>query len=183
MSHDPFRQAWIDDIRATLAATKKSADRALAQVGDEAFFARISEESTTLAEIVKHMAGNMRSRWRDWLTTDGEKPDRNRDNEFVIGPEDTRGALMERWEAAWALAFAELEKLQPEDLDRTVTIRGEPHSVCKALNRQLGHLSQHAGQIVFLARHLAGDDWKTLTIPRGGTEAFNAAMARKFSKE
>ena len=180
---DPFRQVWIDDIRARFVATKKLADRALAQASDEAFFARISDESTTLAEIVKHMAGNMRSRWTDWLTTDGEKPDRHRDNEFVIGPEDTRAALMERWEASWALAFEELEKLQPADLDRTITIRGEPHSVCEALHRQVGHLNQHAGQIAFLARHLAGSSWKTLSIPRGGTEAFNAAMARKFSKE
>ena len=178
---DPFRQAWIDDVRACLTATKKSADRALAQVDDDAFFERISEESTTLAEIVKHMAGNMRSRWTDWLTTDGEKPDRRRDNEFVIGPDDTRSVLMQRWEAAWALALRELEALQPEDLDRTITIRGEPHSVCKAVHRQMTHLSQHAGQIVFLARYLAGEGWKTLTIPRGGTEAFNAAMARKFS--
>ena len=181
MTHDPFRQAWIDDIRARLFAAKKMADRSLAQVGDEAFFARISEESTTLAEIVKHIAGNLRSRWTDWLTTDGEKPDRHRDNEFVIGPEDTRAALMERWEAAWALVSRELDALQPADLDRTITIRGEPHSIVTALHRQLGHLSQHAGQIAFLARHLAGDGWQTLTIPRGGTEAFNAAMARKFS--
>ena len=180
---DPFRQAWIDDIRARFQATKASADRALEQVGDEAFFERISEESTTLAEIVKHMAGNMRSRWQDWLTTDGEKPDRDRDNEFVIGPEDTRPALMERWEASWALAFDELGKLSPDDLDRTIAIRGQPHSICEALHRQVAHLNQHAGQIVFLARHLAGGGWKTLTIPRGGTEAFNAAMARKFSNQ
>ena len=179
---DPFRQAWIDDIRARFEATKRSADRALAQVGDEAFFERVSKESTTLAELVKHIAGNMSSRWRDWLTTDGEKPDRHRDQEFEIGPEDSRAALAQRWEASWALAFRELDRLTPADLDRTITIRGEPHSVCEALHRQVAHLNQHAGQIVFLARHLAGDEWKTLTIPRGGTEAFNTAMARKFSK-
>jgi uncharacterized damage-inducible protein DinB len=179
---DPFRQAWIDDIAARLESTKKIADRALAQVDDEAFFARISPESTTLAEIVKHMAGNLRSRWTDWLTTDGEKPDRDRDSEFEIGPADTRAALMERWEAAWALGARQLEALTPEDLDRTIPIRGEPHSICTALHRLLGHMNQHAGQIAFLARHLAGEGWKTLSIRRGGTKEFNAAMARKFGQ-
>ena len=179
---DPFRQAWIEDIAARLATTKKLADRALEQVDDEAFFARISAESTTLAEIVKHMAGNLRSRWTDWLTTDGEKPDRDRDTEFEIGPEDTRESLMERWEAAWALGSRQLAALQPEDLDRTILIRGEPHSICTALNRLLGHMNQHAGQIAFLARHLAGGGWKTLSIRRGGTKEYNAAMARKFGQ-
>jgi hypothetical protein len=177
---DPFRQAWIDETRARLQATKSLADRALLQVSDEAFFQRISPESTTLAEIVKHLAGNLRSRWTDWLTTDGEKPDRDRDSEFVIGPDESRASLMERWEAGWSLAFRGLDALQPEDLDRTITIRGEPHSICQALQRQLAHHNQHAGQIAFLARHLAGAAWKTLTIPRGGTKDYNAAMARKF---
>jgi hypothetical protein len=177
---DPFRQTWIDDIGKRLQAAKKLADRALIQVGDEAFFHRISEESTTLAEIVKHVGGNLRSRWTDWLTTDGEKPDRDRDTEFVIGPGDTRPSLMERWEAGWTLAFNGVQALSPEDLDRTIAIRGQPHSICEALHRQVGHMNQHVGQIAFLARHLAGDAWHTLTIPRGGTKEFNAAMARKF---
>ncbi|MCB1020880.1 MAG: DUF1572 family protein [Bryobacterales bacterium] len=179
---DRFRQVFIDDMAARLATTKKLADRSLAQASDAAFFERISPESTTLAEIVKHMAGNMRSRWTDWLTSDGEKPDRDRDSEFEIGPEDTRASLMERWEAGWALGARQLAALPPEDLDRTILIRGEPHSVCEALHRMLGHMNQHAGQIAFLARHLAGDNWTTLTIPRGGTKEFNAKMARKFGQ-
>ena len=124
---------------------------------------------------MKHMAGNMRSRWTDFLTTDGEKPDRRRDSEFVSEGED-RAAITLRWEEGWRTVFDALASLGPGDLSRTVTIRGEPHAVVEAVNRQLSHYGQHTGQIVFLAKHLRSSAWKTLSIPRGGSESFNERM-------
>ncbi len=128
------------------------------------------------------MAGNMRSRWTDFLATDGEKPDRNRDSEFELEPGDTREALLLRWETGWRCLFEALAPLSSDDLARTVRIRGEPHSVLKAINRQLTHYAYHAGQIVLLARHFAGGKWQSLSIPRGRSEEFNAA-ARKKARE
>jgi hypothetical protein len=125
---------------------------------------------------MKHMAGNMRSRWTDFLTSDGEKPDRRRDSEFLLEGEDRR-AVEESWEEGWRRVFAAVEPLGAEDLMRTVTIRGEPHTVVMAINRQLSHYAQHTGQIVFLAKHLKSSAWETLSIPRGQSESFNAKMA------
>ncbi|MGH1364446.1 MAG: DUF1572 family protein [Calditrichia bacterium] len=158
---------------------KVMAEKALAQVSDEQFFADIHSGGNCLAVIVKHMAGNMISRWTDFMTTDGEKPDRHRDNEFIISSENSREELMAYWESAWAVCLTEIEKLSPEDLAATITIRREAHSVVDALLRQLAHYAYHIGQIVFVARWHAGEKWKTLSIARGQSDAFNAKMMGK----
>jgi hypothetical protein len=159
---------------------KRLADRAVAQVSDEDLFVMLDEESNSIAIIMKHIAGNMRSRWMDFLTSDGEKPDRNRDSEFVIEDEDTKENVLKHWEVGWRCLFEALAPLVPEDLNRTVLIRGELHSVVQAINRQLTHYGYHVGQIVFLARHLAAGRWQSLSIPRGQSETFNAAMRKRM---
>lgn len=155
---------------------KGLAERAMAQIDDEVFFAVLDPEANSIAVLVKHMAGNMRSRWRDFLTSDGEKADRDRDREFIITPADTRAALMLRWEEGWQLLFAALEPRVGTDLLRTVFIRGEPHTILEATNRQVAHYAYHVGQIVFLAKHARSQDWQSLSIPRGQSAQFNAAM-------
>lgn len=169
---DSLAEHYLKDVVRVFRGQKKLADGAAAQVSDEEFFRAIDAESNSIALIMKHMAGNMRSRWTDFLTSDGEKPDRRRDSEFLVEGED-RAAILERWEAGWGTVFETLESLRPEDITRTVTIRGEPHTVVEAVNRQLSHYGQHAGQIVFLAKHLRSSDWKTLSIARGRSEEFN----------
>ncbi len=148
----------------------------MAQVTDEQLCATLDPEMNSIAVIVKHMAGNMRSRWTDFLTTDGEKPDRNRDMEFCDGPPD-RPALMRVWDEGWATVFGALEPLTEADLARTITIRGEAHSVMQAINRQLAHYPYHCGQIVFLAKHLQSAKWRSLSVPRNGSQEFNARVA------
>lgn len=170
---------YLDETGKRFADLKKRADRALAQVSDEQFFAQLDAGSNSLAIIVKHLGGNLRSRWRDFLTTDGEKPDRQRDSEFVIEPGDTRASLMERWETSWRYLLDTLAALKPEDLERTVVIRREPHTVGKAILRGHGHTAEHVGQILLLAKHYAGANWQTLSIPRGRSEEFNAMMLEK----
>src|SRR5689334_5574134 len=150
------------------------ADAAVAQVPDAKWFVRIDPEANSLALLMKHMAGNMRSRWTDFLTSDGEKPDRDRDGEFEE-EKDSPASVRARWEEGWARLFAAIEPLTAADLDRTITIRGEPHSVLQALQRQLTHYAYHVGQIVFLAKHLAGPAWKSLSIPRGKSKEFEVA--------
>jgi hypothetical protein len=162
---------------------KAQGDRALAQVTDEEFFRQLDAESNSLALIVKHVAGNLHSRWRDFLTTDGEKPERNRDTEFELSTSDTREHVMRRWEDGWAILFRELEPLSSADMLRRVTIRGEPHTVVQCIQRQLTHYGEHCGQIVFLAKHLAGPRWKTLSIPRGQSGEFNAKMRQEFDTQ
>ena len=166
----------LDEARSQFANLKTLADGAFAQADDRAFFAVPAEDANSIALVVKHMAGNARSRWTDFLTTDGEKPDRRRDREFELAPEDTRAALMAAWGEGWAALDKALAPLAPEDLLKMVTIRGEPHSVLKAIDRQLTHYGYHVGQIVLLARLARGADWKSLSVPRGGSEAFNARM-------
>jgi len=172
---------WLDDAKLEFRRMKRQAEKALAQVSDEEFFRALDPESNSLAVIVKHIAGNLRSRWTDFLTSDGEKPDRNRDSEFELGPADSREALMARWEAGWNL-LAEALALTPEDAGRTVLIRSEPHTVVQAVDRQLTHYAGHVGQIVFLAKHLSGPRWKTLSVPRGQSVTFNARMAEKSTQ-
>lgn len=158
---------------------KKLAERAMAQCPDDALFVTLDPESNSIAILVKHMAGNMRSRWRDFLTTDGEKPDRNRDTEFEAPPA-TRAELLELWERGWKYVFDALEPLSESDLTRTVTIRSEPHSVMQAINRQLAHYAHHAGQILFLAKHLTfvrTGKWESLSVPRGKSADLNARVA------
>ena len=165
----------LSQARTYFEAVRRKAERALAQVDDAQYFRRIDAESNSLALMVKHVAGNLRSRWTDFLTTDGEKPDRNRDGEFETDAADTRAALTQRWDEGWATLFATLDALTPSDLGRTVMIRSEPHTVLEAIERQKEHYAYHVGQIVFLARHLAGPGWTSLSIPRGQSEAFHAA--------
>jgi Protein of unknown function (DUF1572) len=155
---------------------KKLAERAMAQAPDDALFKELDAQSNSIAIIAKHVAGNMRSRWTDFLTSDGEKTWRNRDSEFE-GPPKTREELMAMWESGWNCLFTALEPLSESDLLRTVHIRSEPHSVMQAINRNLAHTSHHIGQIVYLARHFAGDAWQSVSIPRGKSVEFNAKVA------
>jgi hypothetical protein len=164
---------YLEDIRRQFHGQKKLAEKAMAQVDDAQFFSLLDPESNSIALVVKHIAGNLRSRWTDFFSSDGEKPDRHRDTEFEAGQEDTRTALMGRWESGWGVLFEVVDSMKPEDLTRTVTIRDEPHSVVKALNRQLAHYAYHVGQIVFLAKHFAAGRWQSLSIPRGQSETFN----------
>ena len=157
---------------------KKLAERAIEQVSDEEFFAAIDEEANSIAVIVKHIAGNLRSRWSDFLTSDGEKPDRNRDTEFELIA-DTRESLMKFWEDGWQTLFDAIEPLTPDDFSRTITIRGEPHTVVEAINRQLTHYSYHIGQIVLLAKHFRSSEWKTLSVPKNRSAEFNKYLADK----
>ena len=152
---------------------KSLADRAMAVLDDAAFFATPGPETNSVAITAKHIAGNLHSRWTDFLTTDGEKPDRNRDGEFELSGGDTRASIMQAWESGWAKVFATLDALDDDDLGRTVQVRWESHTVLAAVQRQLGHAAYHAGQIVQLARHFAGAAWQPLTIPRGASEAYN----------
>lgn len=163
--------AYLADLRIQFEKLKVQAEKALAQVTDDQLGVTLDAESNSLAILVRHMAGNLRSRFTDFLTTDGEKPDRNRDGEFESGRRLTRAGLMADWEAAWAALFATLDGLTPDDLLRDVSIRGERMSALQALNRALVHHASHVGQIVFLAKHLAGAGWTTLSIPRRRDEA------------
>jgi hypothetical protein len=169
---DTLAELYLKEAVGAFRGQKRLADGAIEQVSDEELFRSIDAESNSIALIMKHMYGNMRSRWTDFLTTDGEKPDRRRDSEFLVEGEDRR-AITERWESGWQTVFDALAPLTPEDLLREVTIRGEPHTVVKAINRQISHYGQHTGQIVFLAKHLKSSGWKTLSIPRGESETFN----------
>ena len=162
----------MEDSIAIFRYYKKLAERAMEQVSDEQLFAVLDGEMNSIAVIVKHMTGNMRSRWTDFLTSDGEKPGRDRDAEFS-NPPATREALLELWEDGWQCVLGTLESLSDADLGRTITIRGEPHSVMQAINRQVAHYSYHCGQIVFLAKHFASDHWRTLSVPLGKSAEFN----------
>ena len=171
-----FTTSYIEDALAVFRQYKQLGERAMAQVPDQQLFALLDDESNSIAIIVKHMTGNMRSRWTDFLTTDGEKSTRNRDGEFV-DPPATREALMREWEAGWVCVFGAIEPLSDSDLGRKVTIRGEAHSVMQAINRQLAHYPQHIGQIILLAKHFAGDRWQTLSVPRNRSAEFNRKVA------
>jgi uncharacterized damage-inducible protein DinB len=171
-----FTTSYVADSIELFRHYKKLADRAIAQLADGQLFRALDSESNSIAIIIKHMAGNMRSRWTSFLTSDGEKPDRNRDSEFV-DPAPTREALLATWEEGWACLFAALEPLTEADLTRTVAIRGEAHSVMQAINRQVAHYSYHVGQIVFLAKHLGAGHWQSLTVPRNQSAEFNRKVA------
>ncbi len=162
---------------------KKMAERAMEQVSDEEFFKTIDPEANSIATIVKHIAGNLHSRWTDFLTTDGEKPDRFRDGEFVAFDQDTRESLMRFWESGWRTLFEAVEPLTPEDFSKTVMIRGEPHTIVEAINRQLMHYSLHIGQIILLAKHFRSDEWKTLSIAKNKSAEFNRFLADKQKQQ
>src|SRR6266704_4719543 len=178
MAHQ-FTTSYVKDSVDLFHYSKKLGERAMAQCSDENLFATIDAESNSIAIIVKHMAGNMRSRWMDFLTTDGEKPDRNRDTEFEDAPK-TRAELMALWEKGWKHLFNALEPLTESDLTRKVTIRMEPHSVLQAINRQMAHYAHHVGQILYVAKHLTvvkTGKWESLSVPRGKSAEFTAKVA------
>jgi len=166
---------YLEDSLTLFRYYKKLGEDAMAQVTDDELTATLDPEMNSIAQIVKHIAGNMRSRWRDFLTTDGEKPDRNRDSEFVEPP-PTRQAVREVWEAGWDEVFRALGPLTEADLARTVLIRNEPHSVMQAINRQVAHYAYHVGQIVMLAKHMRSEQWKSLSVPRNKSAEFNRAV-------
>ena len=174
--------SYLDEIRRQLRGHKRMAEAAMSQLDDKSFFATIDPESNSIAVIVKHIAGNARSRFTDFLTSDGEKPDRFRDREFEISTTTSRGEVMRWWEEGWAIVFGTLDSLKPEDVSRTVTIRQEPHTVMQALNRALAHYAQHIGQIVFLSKHLRSSEWKTLSIARGKSEDFKTSNPGRASR-
>jgi hypothetical protein len=169
---------YHDDALEAFRNYKKLAERAIEQVSNEEFFALIDAEANSIAVIVKHIAGNLVSRWSDFLTTDGEKPTRDRDTEFEIIA-DTRGSLMEFWERGWMTLFESVDSLSCEDFSRTVTIRGQEHSIVEAINRQLTHYAYHVGQIVLLAKHFKSADWKTLSVPKNKSAEFNQFLSDK----
>jgi hypothetical protein len=164
---------YLEEIHRQLRGYKRLGEAAMNQLKDEDFFVVLDPESNSVAILVKHLAGNMRSRFTDFLTTDGEKPNRNRDQEFEIVGQPTRDEIMAWWEEGWERVFSTIAELKPEELLQTVTIRAEPHSVLQAVNRQLAHYSAHVAQIIFLAKHLRSSKWKSLSIPRGRSKDVN----------
>ena len=171
--------AYLDDLFRSLRGHKRLADNAIAQLNDQQFFAAPDPEDNSVAIIVKHVSGNLRSRFTDFLHSDGEKPDRKRDQEFELSGDATRAQVMAAWEQHWQLLFETINSLHPEDLERTVTIRAQPHSVLQALNRAMSHLAYHTGQIVWLAKHWKGAEWQSLSVPKGQSEQHNARMIEK----
>jgi len=173
---------YLDEARRQFRGHKRLTEGAVAQITDEELFVALDAEANSIAVIIKHLAGNMRSRFTDFLTTDGEKPDRHRDQEFEVSAETSRAEVMKWWEEGWARVFAAVDGLTPEDVTRTVTIRGEPHTVLEAINRQIAHYACHCGQIVFLAKHFRAGEWKSLSIPRGKSEEVNRKMAERAAR-
>lgn len=180
MSTNPT-QLYLQDLPIQCRKLKETADKALAQVRDEDLFVMLDPESNSLAMIIQHLAGNLRSRWTDFLTSDGEKPDRNRDAEFESPEGVSRAELLARWEEGWQCFLGTLSSLKEEDLGKTILIRSEPHSVIQALHRGMTHAAYHVGQIVLLSKHLASS-WQTLSVPRGKSREFLEAMQRKASE-
>lgn len=175
-------EAWLSAVCARMRQQKELAERAAARVSDDDFFRALDPGSNSIGVLMKHVAGNLRSRWTGFLTTDGEKPDRRRDAEFIREESDTRASVEAAWEEGWRVALGTLGALAPPDLGSVVRIRGESLSVVEAAERQLAHAAQHAGQIVLLARHWVGEGWESLSIPRGESEAFTA-RARERARD
>ena len=166
---------YLEEMKRQFRGHKRMGEAAMAQLEDKDFFVSLDPESNSVAALVKHIAGNARSRFTDFLSSDGEKPDRFRDQEFEVSAKTTRAEVLGWWDQAWTHVFSALDSLQPDDVQRTVTIRNEPHTVMQALNRALAHYAQHTGQIVFLAKHLRSSRWQTLSIPRGKSEDYKNA--------
>ena len=174
-----LRAIYLQDVVRLYRMYKALGDRAMAQVPADADLHRLVDpDSNSIAVIVKHVAGNLRSRFRDFLTSDGEKPDRHRDEEFELTGAVSRADVLGWWNDGWSVAMQAVDALTPDDLDRTIFIRGEALLVVEALNRSITHTAYHVGQIVFLARHLVGSSWTSLSIPRGASDSFNAGMKR-----
>jgi Protein of unknown function (DUF1572) len=176
---DTFAKHYLETILSTFQKQKVLAEKAFTQLVPEDFHITLDAESNSIAVIIKHMSGNMRSRWHDFLTTDGEKPDRNRDSEFASGTESV-DELMQAWEMGWKEVFNALETVSPDYLLSTITIRGQAHTVLQAMERQVDHYAYHVGQIVFLAKHLQSEKWQTLSVAKGQSETFNKKV---FNKE
>ena len=178
--HDDLATHYLEEARRQFRGHKRLAEAAMAQLKDEEYFITLDPESNSIAVLVKHLAGNMRSRVTGFLTTDGEKPDRNRDTEFEMNSGTTRAEVMRWWEEGWTCVFATIDALTPDDVMRTVTIRGEPHTAMQAINRQIAHYSSHVGQIIFLAKHFAvaeTGNFNSLSVPRNRSAAFNTDVA------
>jgi len=169
---------YLADANRIFRSYKKLGEKAIEQVSDKEFFQTLDREANSIGVIVKHIAGNSKSRWTDFLTTDGEKPDRNRDTEFELNSE-SRESLMRDWERGWQILFDSTASLTMNDFDQTVKIRGEQHTIVEALNRQMTHYAYHIGQITFLAKHFRSGEWKTLSVPRNKSEEFNRFLAEK----
>jgi hypothetical protein len=180
MMNDEIAGHYLGEALRSFRSYKKLAEKAFAQLADEEIFVQLDDESNSIAVIIKHLTGNMRSRWTDFLTTDGEKADRQRDLEFVITTETSRDELMRQWERGWQCVFDAIEPLQPEDLMRAVFIRGEEHTVLEAISRQQMHYAMHIGQIIFLAKHFKSADWKSLSIPRNRSADYNVYLTGKM---
>jgi len=178
MSSEAIVENYHKDAVSAMRAYKKLAEKAIAQLKDEEFFVTLDEEANSVAVVMKHMAGNMISRWTDFLTSDGEKPDRNRDMEFVIDATTTKDDVLAYWERGWKCVIDAIEPLTPEDFEKTVLIRGEKHTIVQAINRQLMHYAYHIGQIVFLAKHFRSAEWNSLSIPRNKSAEFNASLMK-----
>jgi len=178
MSSEDIVRNYHKDAVSAMRAYKKLADKAIAQLKDEEFFVTLDDEANSVAVVMKHMAGNMISRWTDFLTSDGEKPDRHRDMEFVIEASTTKDDVLAYWERGWKCVLDAIEPLTPEDFEKTVLIRGEKHTIVQAINRQLMHYAYHIGQIVFLAKHFRSAEWNSLSIPRNKSAEFNASLMK-----
>jgi hypothetical protein len=168
-------ERYLADARLQLRKQKDQADQAIAQIAEADLFAVLDPDANSIALVMKHMAGNMRSRWSDFLTSDGEKPTRDRDGEFEIHASDSHASILAAWEDGWRLVLDTIGALTPDDLGRTVRIRGEAHLVLEAINRQMTHYAAHVGQIVLLAKHAAGPNWRSLSIPRGQSRLFDVS--------
>ena len=179
MSEQNIGAEYLTDALRNFRNYKKLAEEALAQTRDQDIFRLIDPDANSIAMLIKHIAGNMRSRWTDFLTSDGEKPDRHRDQEFEIAPGTTRASVMEWWERGWKCVFQAITPLKPEDLNHKVFIAGREHSVLQAITRQLLHYAGHVNQIVLLAKHFRGPEWKSLSIPKGQSETY----ARQFEQQ
>ena len=170
---DSIAAQYLDEARRQFRGYKRLGEGALSQLSDDQLFSTPDPESNSIAIIVKHIAGNMRSRFTDFLTSDGEKPDRHRDQEFELQSQATRADVMRWWEEGWGRVFSAVGSLAPDDVTKTVYIRGEAHTVLQAMNRQIAHYAYHVGQIVFLAKHWKSSEFKSLSIPKGKSEEFN----------
>jgi len=182
MNDQSIGEHYLEDALRTFRDYKQLAERAFEQIDDGDFFRTIDRESNSIAVNMKHMAGNMLSRWTDFLTTDGEKPERDRDMEFVMLPQTTKAEIVAYWDKGWQCTFDAVQPLRPEDLMRTVTIRGQDHTVVQAINRQLAHYAYHVGQIVYLAKHFKASDWQSLSVPKNKSAEFNKYLEEKVKK-
>ena len=179
---ESLSQEYLADALSSFRAYKKLADKAIEQTKDDELFVTLDDESNSIAVVMKHMAGNMISRWTDFLTSDGEKPDRHRDMEFVIETNTTRDDVLAYWDRGWKCVFDAVEPLTPADFDKTVTIRGQVHTIVQAINRQMTHYAYHVGQIVFLAKHFRSTEWQSLSVPRNRSAEFNRFLAGSSQK-